>query len=232
MRKLVLFLLLIILPAGGFVVRGTESEAVAMSESYRLYTELGLEGLVDYTGFEQALEGYNKINGRKKELLTIIDFTKPSNEDRLYVIDMKIRAVVMSTLVSHGKGSGDKYATSFSNANGSSKSSLGFYLTEETYSGRNGYSLRLAGLERGINDQARMRSVVIHGADYCDPSFVKAYGRLGRSNGCPAVPFSITEEIIDLLEGGALIYIYADNDNYLARSEILSAPSIASRGVM
>ena len=111
-------------------------------------------------------------------MLTLIDFSRPSTAKRLFVFDMRERKVLFSSVVSHGKNSGDNYATSFSNEYGSYKSSLGFYLTESTYQGKNGYSLILNGLEKGINDRARERAIVMHGAAYADPSVVSRGGRL------------------------------------------------------
>ena len=134
-----------------------------------LYRSMHLEGVVSWKAFRQAVTGYHKIADRKRDVLTLIDFSRPSTEKRLFVFDMKQRRLLFSSVVSHGKNSGDKYATSFSNEYGSYKSSLGFYLTETTYQGRNGYSLILNGLEKGINDRARERAIVVHGAAYADP---------------------------------------------------------------
>ena len=129
----------------------------SVSTCQQAYIEMDLEGIVNYQAFEQAYEGYNKIGGRKKDILTLVDFSKPSTKERLYVLDMKQKKILFVSHVSHGKKSGENYATSFSNVNGSNKSSLGFYLTENTYIGKNGYSLILEGLEKGINDKAKER---------------------------------------------------------------------------
>lgn len=123
--------------------------------------------------------------------------------------------------MSHGKNSGNNYATSFSNEEGSHKSSLGFYLTASTYQGRNGYSLILDGLEKGINDRARQRAIVMHGAAYANPSVIRGGGRLGRSFGCPAVPEKLSRPIIDAIKGGSVMYIYAAKPDYLAQSTVL-----------
>ena len=133
---------------------------------------------------------------------------------------MKNHKLLFSSLVAHGKNSGDKYATSFSNRNGSYMSSLGFYLTQETYQGSNGYSLRLNGLEEGINDNARQRAIVVHGASYANPSVIKS-GRLGRSFGCPALPQALARPIIDTIKGGSVMFIYAPI--YITQSEILKS---------
>lgn len=172
--------------------------------------------------FQAAYTGYQEIEGRKRDILTLIDFTKPSNTERLYVIDMKAEKVLYESVVAHGKGSGELYATRFSNTPESHQSSLGFYLTAETYQGGNGYSLRLNGLERGINDNARARAIVIHGAKYANPSVCKNGNRLGRSYGCPALPETLNKPIIDTIKGGSLLFIYGKDPQYLAKSSILA----------
>lgn len=191
-------------------------------DSEHLYKEMKLGGIINYNIFKQAIEGYNKIDIPNKDILTVIDFSKPSTENRLFVLDLKNKELLFSSVVSHGKNSGDNYATSFSNKNGSYKSSLGFYVTEDTYKGRNGYSLRLNGLEKDINDNARERAIVIHGASYANPKNIAAGGRLGRSLGCPALPIDVSKPIIDTIKNGTLLYIYANDKNYLAKSTILS----------
>ena len=155
-----------------------------------------------------AFNGYNSVDGRRRDVLTIIDFTKPSTEKRMWVIDMSTRQVLFNTWVAHGQGSGEKYATSFSNRNGSHQSSLGLYLTAETYISHNGYSLRLDGLDPGVNDNARSRGVVVHGASYVSASVIASAGRLGRSWGCPALPLDVTKPIIDTIKEGSVLYIY------------------------
>ncbi|EKU91573.1 murein L,D-transpeptidase catalytic domain family protein [Bacteroides oleiciplenus] len=186
-----------------------------------LYRSMQLEGVVSWKAFRQAVAGYNKIENRKRDILTLIDFSRPSTEKRLWVFDMKQSKILFTSVVSHGKNSGTNYATSFSNEYGSYKSSLGFYLTESTYQGKNGYSLILNGLEKGINDRARERAIVMHGAAYADPSVVSKGGRLGRSFGCPAVPQKLSRPIIDAIKGGSVMYIYAETSDYLAHSSIL-----------
>ncbi|SFC39408.1 L,D-transpeptidase catalytic domain [Parapedobacter composti] len=192
-----------------------------VSETQKLYDSLQLESVLKYEAFEQAMVGYKTIPAKNKNILTVIDFTLPSTEKRMYVLDMKNKKLLFHTIVSHGRNSGEKYATRFSNKHGSYQSSLGFYLTDATYQGGNGYSLRLAGLEPGINDQAMARAVVIHGADYCSESVIRATGRLGRSYGCPALPRALNKPIIDTIKNGSLLFIYADNDAYMANSKIL-----------
>lgn len=186
------------------------------------YKEMQLEDKVGYKAFEQALSGYFSVNKQKDDILTIIDFSKPSTEERFFVMDMKHKKLLYSSHVSHGRNSGENFATSFSNESGSFKSSLGFFLTDGTYIGKNGYSLVLNGLEKGINDKARQRAVVIHGAPYSNPSVIRYAGRLGRSLGCPALPSNISKPIIDTIKGGSLLYIYADDSQYVINSPILT----------
>ena len=201
-----------------FAERAASSDVEAYASLYR---SMQLEGVVNWKAFRQAVAGYSKIDNRKREVLTLIDFSRPSTAKRLFVFDMRERKVLFSSVVSHGKNSGDNYATSFSNECGSYKSSLGFYLTESTYQGKNGYSLILNGLEKGINDRARERAIVMHGAAYADPSVACRGGRLGRSFGCPAVPQKLSRPIIDAIKGGSVMYIYAETPDYLAHSSVL-----------
>lgn len=187
----------------------------------RLYRAMQLENRVNYAAFEQAMAGYRRIQGRRKNILTLIDFSKPSTQQRLFVFDLEKEKLLFASVVSHGKNSGGVYATSFSNENGSHKSSLGFYLTEHTYQGRNGYSLVLNGLEKGINDRAKERAIVMHGAAYADPSVAASTGRLGRSFGCPALPPALCRTVINTIKEGSLLYIYADSPDYLGQSSVL-----------
>lgn len=186
------------------------SEAVKI-ESERLYEKLNLSGTVSLSAFQQALTGYSQYAAEDKGLLVLIDFTKPSTEKRFCVVDLRQEQVLFTSYVAHGRGSGENYAVSFSNQPGSYKSSLGLYRTGTTYLGRNGYSLLLDGLEKGVNDRARERAIVIHGANYADPGVLRGQKRLGRSLGCPALPPSISREVIDTIKGGSLLYIYGRN---------------------
>lgn len=230
MLRFIVFILFLFLPctlflggkSSGSTPDSAERAAVSDVEAYAsLYRSMQLEGVVNWKAFRQAVAGYYKIDNRKREVLTLIDFSRPSTAKRLFVFDMRERKVLFSSVVSHGKNSGDNYATSFSNEYGSYKSSLGFYLTESTYQGKNGYSLILNGLEKGINDRARERAIVMHGAAYADPSVVSRGGRLGRSFGCPAVPQKLSRPIIDAIKGGSVMYIYAETPEYLAHSSVL-----------
>lgn len=172
--------------------------------------------------YKFAFQGFHKLKKEgkiKKDILTIIDFTLHSSEKRMWVIDMKENKVLYQTVVSHGKNSGKEYATSFSNRPESHQSSLGFYATAETYMGKHGLSLRLDGLESGINDNARSRHIVIHGANYANETLVEAQGWLGRSHGCPALPTHNYQEIINLIkEESCLLIFHNDNKDYKKKS--------------
>ena len=220
---LLLFINLTTMESAGFNAEKTKQKTPEKSsECDQLYEEMELDSVVNYTAFRYAFLGYNKIDVRNKDIMTLIDFSKPSTEKRFFVLDMQNKKLLYSTHVSHGKRSGENYATSFSNKPRSHKSSPGFYITENTYKGRNGYSLIINGLEKGINDRAKERSIVIHGADYCDTSLIDEGGRLGRSFGCPALPVDICGPIIDTIKDGTLLYIYVDNTDYLRKSRILA----------
>lgn len=223
MQRVFIYLLLFFIPANYSTTSETRLNEMIASGYHELYDEMDLDNVVDYMAFEQAMEGYNQIETSKKDILTLIDFTKPSTQERLYVLDVKERKLLYSSLVSHGRNSGENYATSFSNISGSYKSSLGFYLTENTYQGKNGYSLILEGLEKGINDKARERAIVVHGAPYSNPSVIAYGGRLGRSQGCPALPQAVSKDIINTIKGGSVLFIYANDKNYEKKSRILAS---------
>ncbi|HEX9980056.1 MAG TPA: murein L,D-transpeptidase catalytic domain family protein [Flavobacterium sp.] len=161
--------------------------------------------------FKKALEGFYKLKAKglvKKNLLTLVDFSMSSNSKRLWVIDLSNNKILFNSLVAHGRNTGDEFANSFSNAGQSFKSSLGLYTTGEIYTGKHGMSLKLDGLEKGVNDNARNRAVVMHGADYVSESFIKNHRRLGRSLGCPAIPVEMTSKIINMIKGKSCLYIY------------------------
>ncbi|MDD3877083.1 MAG: murein L,D-transpeptidase catalytic domain family protein [Bacteroidales bacterium] len=144
----------------------------------------------------------------RNKILTIIDFSLPSTSKRLWTINFETREVLFNTYVAHGKNTGDNIAENFSNTPQSHQSSLGFYLTANSYIGKHGKSLRLIGLERGLNDNAIARAIVIHGADYVSESFINAHGRLGRSHGCPAIPLELTNDFIETVKDGTLLFVY------------------------
>jgi L,D-transpeptidase catalytic domain len=158
-----------------------------------------------------ALKGFYELKYKgvfNKEVITIIDFSLSSNSKRLWVIDLSNNKVLFNTYVAHGMNTGNEFANSFSNKVESHKSSLGFYATGEVYVGKHGTSLRLDGLEKGVNDTARARDVVIHGANYVSESFIRSNKYLGRSHGCPALPQALTKDIINVIKGKSCLYIY------------------------
>lgn len=198
-----------------------------------IYQECGLaNNKLDFEVFKKASIGYynlqkeGKIKQNKKQL-SIIDFQKPSKQKRLYIVDMEKRSILKHTWVAHGRNSGLQYANKFSNIPESLQSSLGFYKTARTYSGKHGYSLRLDGLEYGINHKARARAIVMHGADYVSASFLRSRGRLGRSWGCPAVSYDEHKEIINKIKFGSCLFIYAPDKKYVEKSRYLDEKEAA-----
>lgn len=177
--------------------------------------------------FEMAQKGYAVLDEKhllnKSNLLTIVDYSKASTQKRLFVLDMTTGEVLINSLVAHGRRSGQNYATDFSNKEESHKSSLGFYVTLNTYVGENGYSLKLKGCETGINDKAYDRAIVLHGADYVSEKFIQQNGYLGRSYGCPAVPKAISKKLIDVIRGGSCMFLYYPSKNYSNQSKLLNS---------
>ena len=163
-------------------------------------------------------------------MITIIDFSLPSDKERLWVLDLIHGKVLFHCLVSHGRNSGELMAEHFSNTPGSCASSPGFYTTGETYIGKHGLSLTLDGLETGINDKARARTIVMHGADYVSTDFIRKYGRLGRSFGCPAVPEELSKEIIQTIKDGSCLFIYVPKTSYTSNSPIIKKITSITKG--
>jgi L,D-transpeptidase catalytic domain len=159
------------------------------------------------------------------QLLTVIDYSKPSTEPRLWVLDLARERVLFEERVAHGQGSGDNYATRFSNLDGSHQTSLGLFRTADTYVGTNGYSLRLDGLEPGVNDRARERAIVMHGAPYVSEGNIRTLGRLGRSHGCPALRPGIARQVIDTIKDGSLVFAYYPARQWLNGSRFLNGCS-------
>jgi hypothetical protein len=153
--------------------------------------------------------------------LTVIDYSRPSTEPRMWVYDLHTHNLLYSELVAHGQGTGDNYAKVFSNEEDTHRSSLGLFVTQDPYVGKNGYSLRLNGLDKGFNDHALERAIVIHGAPYVNPTLVKTQGRLGRSWGCPAVRPAIAHELIDHVKGGGVVFAYYPDQKWLSTSQYL-----------
>lgn len=190
-----------------------ENTNSAEAKALDLYNSLNTNNLSlpKLESFTQALKGFYALQSKgviKKNILTLIDFSLSSNTKRLWIIDLDKNIILYNSLVAHGRNTGNEFANSFSNKAESYKSSLGFYATGEVYQGKHGLSLRLDGLDRGLNDNARSRAVVMHGADYVAESFIKNNSRLGRSLGCPAIPMHLTKEIINVIKDKSCLYIY------------------------
>lgn len=197
----------------------------AETEDNTLSNYLDCFSVVSEDAMKYALSGYAQLNNEgkinKKDIITILDFSKPSTEERLFVINLVTKKVIAKSLCAHGRNSGEIWAEKFSNNSESYQSSLGFYICSETYDGKHGYSLKLDGQEAGINDKARDRGVVIHGAYYVSNNFIANNGKLGRSQGCPALPVEKYEKIISLIKGGSCFFIYHPNKFYRTHSPIL-----------
>lgn len=164
--------------------------------------------------------------------LAVIDFSLPSSEPRLWIFDLPNKSLLLEELVAHGKNSGDNFATAFSNTEGSHQSSIGLFRAQESYVGRHGYSLRMDGLEPGINDKARDRAIVIHGADYVDPDWIERHGRIGRSQGCPAVRQEVAGQVVDNLKGGQFVFSYYPDKDWLRTSSYLNCKPAQVTGVV
>ena len=173
-----------------------------------------------------ALMGFNKLNAQhrlsKDSILTIIDYTRSSKEKRLFVIDLKSKQLLFNSVVAHGRNTGEEFAKRFSNQLNSHQSSIGFYITQKTYQGSNGYSLALEGVEDGFNDKAKRRAIVIHGADYASEQMIKTKGYLGRSFGCPSLPPGLNQKIIASIKEGNCLFAYYPDQKYLNASKLLN----------
>jgi len=195
--------------------------------SEALYKEIRLEQYgLSKNAFTYALKGYKNLLRKKliprTDYLTVCDFSQSSNQKRLYLIDLAEGKLVLNTYVAHGKNSGTEYATRFSNKPSSLQSSLGFYITQNTYSGEHGLSLKINGVDAGYNDKAYKRHIVIHGADYITEGWLRHSNYMGRSYGCPAIPKNESVSIINTIKNGTCLFIYHPDKNYLLRSKILN----------
>jgi len=234
MNRYILFILIILI--SGLYLQGMQLTENSLQENVDINDSSYVswkERLIDSCGIPSpainlAFNGYFALKSKKllqnDSLLTIIDFSSPSTERRLFILDLKNQKIVKNTLVAHGKNSGVNIAESFSNKRHSRKSSLGLYLTNETYLGKHGYSLRLDGMSNGLNDQARKRAIVIHGANYVSDSFIENNGRIGRSFGCPALPNNEVEEIINLIKDGSCLFIYHPSLIPISKSDLEKLP--------
>jgi len=206
--------------------RNPATRADRLAEDVYRNCRLAEKGL-DRRVFDLGLRGFDRLAAAGRvstdSILTIVDFSKPSLDRRMYVIDLRKRSLLFQTVVAHGRNSGKEFARQFSNQHKSHQSSLGFYITRNTYQGGNGYSLLLDGCEKGFNDNARSRAIVLHGADYAEETPGNTLrGYLGRSFGCPAVPMSIHKDIIDNIKLGNPLFIYYPDADYLRRSPLLN----------
>lgn len=244
MQKIRVGLLMIVMCASSFfvqVVKGEENSRFNVSrtginrKADQVYNQInfGKDEPLSREVFRKAYTGYlnlreaGKLN-QEHSMLSICDFSLSANVKRLWVIDLEQAKVVFHTLVAHGQGTGEEFAVNFSNRENSHQSSLGFYVTRETYNGDNGYSLKLDGMDNGYNDAAYSRAIVMHGADYVCDSYIRDNKRLGRSWGCPAVPVAQSRAIINTIKEGTCLYIYYPSRPYLAQSVWLNrAPHIS-----
>jgi hypothetical protein len=207
----------------GLLASVSKAPEVRLSQEYVRFPER--QNLPDRDVFILAMTGFEQLQRQGKLLneryLTVIDFRLPSTKERMWVLDMVERKVVFKTLVAHGVNSGELYATEFSDRPQSFQSSPGFYLASESYIGKHGLSLRLDGLEPGINGNARDRAIVLHGADYVSQEFIRNNGRLGRSQGCPSVPLELSQPIIETIQGQSCFFILQPGQQYLQKSQLV-----------
>ncbi|RYD96450.1 MAG: murein L,D-transpeptidase catalytic domain family protein [Sphingobacteriales bacterium] len=210
-------------------VAGDSSASVdassALSAGAMLYRQSGLQSMgLSEDAFQYAFKGFQHLVDQgilTEQVLTIIDFSQPSSKKRMYILDMATGAVLFNTYVAHGRNSGLDYAEKFSNRPESLQSSLGFYVTKGTYSGKHGLSLRLSGLENGWNSNAESRAVVVHGAEYIGSSRSDA-AYMGRSWGCPAVPQAQAPKVINMIKNGTALFIYHPTQQYLNSSKLIN----------
>lgn len=218
--------------AGGNPVKARSAAAAAKAAAFAeevstLYEQFNLKDLgLTKKAFFYALKGYNFLLDHhwlnNPNILSICDMSQSSRNKRLYVLDLENKQILINTYVAHGRASGGEFARAFSNSPSSHKSSLGFYVTEDTYYGSNGLSLKIKGMERGFNDRALGRNIVVHGSEYVGPDFLQMNQFCGRSYGCPAVPADESENIIDLIKEGSCLFVYYPTQRYLVRSKILN----------
>ena len=226
MKKILLILTFLVLYP--VLDRAGSEEPSGFEELIDVYSFLNLSqyGLSN-EAFNLALKGYNKLKESGKlinaSVLTIIDFSQSSNNKRMYVIDLYKKALLFNTYVAHGRNTGSEYAERFSNIPGTLQSSLGFYITENMAIGSKvGLSLILKGIEKGINDKAREREIIIHGADYATEDFIHKNGRLGRSYGCPSLPPDLIKPVAETIKNGTCLFIYKHDENYIHKSSVLN----------
>ena len=200
-------------------------EVTNVSSNLNTKLQLTTKGL-SMSALGVAIKGYMNLKEqgalKNENLLSIVDFSQSSRKKRFYLIDIKNNELLVNTYVAHGKNSGVDLANDFSNTIGSEKSSLGFYLTKGTYTGKNGFSLRMEGLDKGFNNNAEARAIVVHGADYVNAGRMN-YAYMGRSQGCPALSRADYIKVIDLIKDGSALFIYSDNEKYLNSSQLINS---------
>lgn len=200
------------------------STPVSASNSSLIHTLVSQTDNLGANVLQVGLTAYQNARARgldSRKMLTIIDYSQPSTAKRMWVIDLARQRVLFNTLVAHGKNSGDNYATNFSNSPSSEESSLGVFLTGNTYSGKHGISMRLLGLERGFNSNAYARAIVMHSADYVSEGGIFSRGRIGRSWGCPALDPRVEPKIVNTIKDGTLIVAYYPSHDWLSHSQFL-----------
>ena len=236
MKKVLIFFSMLLLASNNFAEENLMTENITeniqqpieqkkqkiLIDVKSVYDSLNIKNKIDYSIFQKAYLGYVQISHKNPGVLIIIDYTKPSNEERFYVLDLNKKKLVYSTRVAHSKNSGLEIPLEFSDDPNSYQSSLGFFVTLGEYNGAYGYSLRLKGLEENINANAEDRAIVIHGGDIVEDEYIKKFGFAGRSLGCPVLPNSLTREIIDFIKHGRVLFIYGNDEEYIDESTYLS----------
>ena len=236
MKKVLIFFSMLLLASNNFAEENLMTENITENiqqpieqkkqkiviDVKSVYDSLNIKNKIDYSIFQKAYLGYVQISHKNPGVLIIIDYTKPSNEERFYVLDLNKKKLVYSTRVAHSKNSGLEIPLEFSDDPNSYQSSLGFFVTLGEYNGAYGYSLRLKGLEENINANAEDRAIVIHGGDIVEDEYIKKFGFAGRSFGCPVLPNSLTREIIDFIKHGRVLFIYGNDEEYIDESTYLS----------
>lgn len=226
MRKTILYILILLIP----VINNAGVDEINVEPGFipDVYTAIHLsDSGLSREVFDLAIKGLNKLDTigkiQNRDIITIADYSQSSNQKRLYVIDLKNRKLLFNTYVAHGRNTGEEYARYFSNVEGSLKSSLGFFITNQPMIGaETGFALLLRGMEKGINDNAEKRAIIMHAADYATERFINQHGRLGRSLGCPALPPDMNKPVIETIKGGSCLFIYHPDSNYLSQSALLN----------
>jgi hypothetical protein len=226
MKKIFLIILLVLVYP--VLEKAVSEEPYVLEEKTDIYSLLNLSHLgLSKEAYQFAVKGFNKLKEQgqilNSSILTIIDFSQSSNNKRMYVIDLYKKALLFNTYVAHGKNTGNEFAEKFSNIPGTLQSSLGFYITENMSIGSKvGLSLILKGIEKGINDKAREREIIIHGAEYATEDFIRKNGRLGRSFGCPSLPPDLIKPVAESIKDGTCLFIYKHDENYINKSTMLN----------